>query len=157
MDKTNMKTKALVVYYTRTGNTKKVAMKIAKTINADICEIQSNRYPGIRGYFRAGFQAVFKRRPKISISKNTNNYDLIILGTPNWGKKMASPVRSFIYNREFKKLAFFCVQGGNGAEKILDDMEKLTKKPVAKFFTNEKDIGEENYKNKIKEFCRKLK
>ncbi len=152
-----MKSKTLVVYYTRTGNIKKVALEIAKTIKADVCEIQSGRYPGIRGFFRAGFQAVFKRRPKISINKNTDNYDLIIIGTPNWGKRMASPVRSFIFQREFKKIAFFCVQGGSGAEKIFEDMEKVSKKPIARFFTNGGDIGEEDYKIKLKEFCRKLK
>jgi len=152
-----MVTKTLVVYYTRTGNTKKVALEIAKTMNGDVCEIKSGRYPGLRGYFRAIFEAVFKRRPKILIGKNPDNYDLIIIGTPNWGSRMASPVRSFIHNRKFDRVAFFCVQGGNGAEKIFKNMQKLTRRHIASVVVNDRDIESGDYMVKIKEFCRGLK
>lgn len=152
------KSKILVIYYSRTGNTRKVAEEIAGNLKADLCEIKTkSRYKGIFGYIRAGFQAVFNKKPGISLDKNSHNYDLIIIGTPNWGSRMASPVRSFMSNREFKKVAFFCTQGGSGAEKLLDGMEKLTKKPIAKFFVNERDIKDNSYKQKVSEFCRRIK
>ncbi|MEK6859245.1 MAG: hypothetical protein AABX54_00370 [Nanoarchaeota archaeon] len=153
------KSKILVVYYSRTGNTRKVAEEMAGNLKADLCGIKAKSdYRGFFGYIRAGYQAVLNKKPEIRIDKNTGNYDMIIIGTPNWGSRMASPVRTFVLSREFNKLkiAFFCCQGGSGAEKLLDRMEKLTKKPVAKFFVNQRDIKDNSYKNKVKEFCGRL-
>lgn len=151
------KNKTLVVFYSRTGNTKKVGKEIAGYLKADVCEIESSKYPGFFGFLRAGLQAVFKKKPLIKFDKNPDDYGLIILGTPNWGSKMASPVRSFIDGKRFDNAGYFCVQGGSGGEKVLDEIEKLCGNAIAKMIINDKEIKEGNYKEKIKEFCEKLK
>lgn len=173
--------KSLVVYYSRTGNTKKVAQQIAITISGqcDIDEIVSRKkYSGKFGYIKAVFDAIFKKRPLIKNIKNPEKYDLVVIGTPNWGGRMAAPVRSYIYKNKFKKVAFFCVQGGSGAERVIADMKKLLErnfslsksnetapdfkikkryKPSAVFIINERDIKDNSYKQKVKDFCKKLK
>ena len=154
----NIKKKTLVVFYSRTGNTRKVAEEISKILDADICEIYSNsNYKGILGYIKAGYQAIKMKKPLIKFDKNPDDYDLIIIGTPNWGSKMASPVRTFVYGREFKNVAYFCCQGGSGGEKILNEFEDLCGKSVARLIINDRELKDECYKTKIKEFCEKLK
>jgi flavodoxin len=153
--------KALVIYYSRSGNTIIVGKDIAEALRADDEEIVSfEKYKGFFGYIRSGYEAIFKRKSDIAIMlTKVSEYDLVVLGSPNWGG-MASPVRTFISENDLKKvkkIAFFCVQGGSGAEKVLSQIEKLTKKPINTLIINAKDIGSRDYKNKIKEFCSKLK
>lgn len=151
------KKKTLVVFYSRGGNTRKAGQEIAGILNADICEIESSGYKGIFGYLRAGYQAFKNKKPVIKFDKNPDDYDLIVLGTPNWGSKMASPARTFVYGREFKKIAYFCLQGGSGGEKILNELENLCGKAIARMIINEREIKDGSYSVKINEFCGKLK
>ncbi len=151
------KTKTLVIFYSRDGATRKTGEEIAKLLEADLCEIESDRYLGIVGYIRASFGAVFNKKPEIKIDKNILNYELIVIGSPNWGGKMACPVRSFISGRELKKTAFFCVQGGSKGEKVILDMEKIAGKPIASIIISKKDFKDNSFLEKINEFCRKLK
>ncbi|MDD5193180.1 MAG: flavodoxin [Candidatus Nanoarchaeia archaeon] len=153
----NKKKRILVVFYSRSGNTKNVGNEIASILNADICEIESQHYNGILGYIKAGYQAVKKKKPLIRFSKNPDNYDTIIIGTPNWGSAMASPVRTFIEGREFISPAYFCLQGGSGGEKILKDFEQLCGKPLATMIINDPELKTDIHKNKINEFCEKIK
>jgi len=57
--------KALVVYYSRTGNTKFVAEKIAQELGADIEEVidKKNRF-GLINYLRAGGDALRRKKPR---------------------------------------------------------------------------------------------
>lgn len=54
--------KVLVVFYSRTGNTRTLARQIAVTMNSQTEEIMDrmNRR-GIRGYLRSGYEASFHR------------------------------------------------------------------------------------------------
>ncbi len=132
-----MKSKALVVFYSRTGNTKKIANEIAKNLKADICEIESDKYKSFFGFFKAGKDAILKKKTRIKVDKNPSDYNLIIIGTPNWGAKMASPVRTFIDGKKFKKSAYFCTQGGSWGEKVLDELDKICGNSIAKLIINE--------------------
>ena len=50
--------KALVVYYSRTGNTRKIAGHIAEELGARLEQVVDiNARPGIWGFFRAGMPA----------------------------------------------------------------------------------------------------
>ena len=149
--------KILVVFYSRNGNTRKVGHEIARILNGDVCEIYSGNYNGILGYIKVGYQAVTNKKPLIKFDKNSDDYNLIILGTPNWGSKMASPVRTFVYGREFKKIGYFCLQRGRGGEKLLDELDNLCGKSEAKMIINERDIRDGSYIKKINEFCWKIR
>ena len=75
--------KILVVYYSRTGNTRRVAEAISKEIGCDIEEIfdKKNR-KGIIGYIRSGKDAVRKNITEIhDLTTETNHYDLILVET----------------------------------------------------------------------------
>ena len=53
--------KVLVVYYSRTGNTKFVAEAIAQSLEADIEEIKDKKNRmGVFGFLRCGYEAIFK-------------------------------------------------------------------------------------------------
>ena len=61
--------KALVVYFSRTGGTKKVAEAISNILSCDIEEIVDTKdRTGLLGYIRSGRQAMKK---KLTAIKNT--------------------------------------------------------------------------------------
>ena len=152
--------KTLLVYYSRTGMTKKIAKMIQSKINCDIEEItDNNKYSGKLGFLKGGMNASMGRTSKInSITKNPSDYDLIIIGTPVWASNMATPIYTYLmkYNKEFKKIASFCTCMSNGYEKTLENISKLTgKKQISTMFLTSEDIG--NPEEKIDIFINKIK
>lgn len=151
--KTGMKT--LVVYYSRTGNTRKAAESIAKHLNADIDEIidKKNRTRKIIGWLIAGKDASQKKLTEIEYEKNPDDYDLVIIGTPVWAWTMTPAIRTYLSKNKFKKVAFFCTSGGSPG-KVLEHMRELSKKPLAKLSLVGREIDDSN--KKIRKFCTKL-
>ena len=90
--------KTLVVYYSRTGTTKKVAETISSMIESDIERIiDTKKRAGPFGGLAAAKDAILKRLTKIEATKNDpSDYDLVIIGTPIWVGAMSAPIRSYI-------------------------------------------------------------
>lgn len=150
--------KALIVFYSRSGRTRKVAEKIAKHLDADIEEIKTKKsYKGLLGYWRAGRDASRKFIPEISTSKDPSKYSLVIMGTPVWAWNICPPVRSYLIKNKFKDVAFF-ITGGNPQDNIFEIMEELTDKDaVATLKLRQKEIDEDSFKNKVDTFTKALK
>ena len=69
--------KILVVYYSRTGNTRKVAEEIENTLNCDIEEIiDTKNRSGLLNYITSGFQA---SRKKLTTLENIKNDPAIMI------------------------------------------------------------------------------
>ena len=78
--------KTLLVYYSRTQITEKIAKTIQKDLDCDIEEITvEDKYDGTIGYIKGGFDASANRVCEINkVTKNPKDYDLVIIGTPVW-------------------------------------------------------------------------
>ena len=148
----------LIIFYSRTGTTKKIGEEISKNLKADVEEIISfKNYHGIFGYIKASIEAIFKKIPLIKTKKNPFLYDLVIVGTPIWAGTIASPMRTYLTKNKFKKVAFFCTRGGSKVEKTFREMEKLSCKPISTLALKTKEVRNNLYKKQVKEFCDKLK
>ncbi len=109
--------KALVAYYLRTGNTKKVAEALAETLNADIEAIVSDMKD--KGMARLAMQAFLRVRAKIApTTSDAASYDMVVIGSPVWAGKMSSPIRTYLAQNKdkFTSVAFFCTHGQPGSE-----------------------------------------
>lgn len=96
--------KTLIIYYSRTGNTKAVCESLAKEINADIVEIKdlNNRMskPGIIGGM---LKTILGMRTNIFPEKvDMTEYPNVILSSPIWAAKVAPAMRTAIYMNGFK-------------------------------------------------------
>jgi len=149
--------KALIVYYSRTGNTEKIAKEISGNLKVDIDEIidMTNR-KGIIGWLRGGRDAMKNILTEIKNKKNPLRYDLVIIGTPIWAGTLCPAVRTYLSKNKFKKIAFFCTFGGNPG-KSFEEMEKLSKKPVAKLGIKDTDIKKGTYKGLLNDFLKKIR
>jgi len=156
--------KTLTVFYSRTGNTKKIAKEIAKLVQGDMEEIidEKNR-KGLLGWLISGMDAFLKRYTTIKqIEKNPSQYDIVIVGTPIWATNISTPIRTYIHNYKdgFKNTAFFCTSAGDRPKdtlKIFKDMENLcSKNPAALISFSERNVKANSFE-KIKEFAEKIK
>ena len=100
--------KTLVVYYSRTGRTKKIAEYIQSALDSEIDEIQDvkNR-KGILGWISAGRDAGSKSlTPLEDVDKLPKDYSVVIIGSPTWNNSLSSPVRTYIdkFNEELSSI-----------------------------------------------------
>lgn len=123
--------RALVVYYSHSGNTKRIADMIQKKMGADLLEIKPVvPYPvsydevveQAKKEIRAGFVPEIQKTD-VDLSK----YDTIFVGTPNWWSTIAPPVAAFLKEQDLtgKTVAVFCTHGGGGLGRVKSDVEKL--------------------------------
>ena len=151
--------KTLVVYYSRTNTTKKIAEEIKNKLNCDIEEISDDKkYSGKLGYIRGGFNATTGKTSELkNISKNPSDYDLIIIGTPVWASNMATPIYTYLekYHAQIKNIACFCTCISGGYEKTLEKMSKVSgKTPLSTMYLTKKDI--EKPEDKITTFINNI-
>ena len=112
-----VKLKSLVVYYSSTGNAKFVAETLAAEIGSDVEEIvdEKNRRGPI-GWLTAGKDARKGSETEIAPTKKSPaEYDLIVVGTPNWASRITPAIRTYLKKNSLagKKVAAFVVQDGD--------------------------------------------
>jgi flavodoxin len=128
--------KILVVFYSRSGTTRKVASVLAKMLGADVEEIVDRRdRGGPFGYVRSLVEAIDGRPTDIAAPKHdASAYDVVVIGTPVWGGSVSSPVRAYLFaNRSrLRRVAFFCCFARRGGKLALREMNALCAKvPLA--------------------------
>lgn len=137
--------KILVVYFSRTGHTRRLAIRLARELGAAtaaITEPRSRR--GLLGYQRSLYEATFRCEPEIDpLPRQPRDYDLVLIGTPVWGWQLASPVRSFAHRfaRTIRRTAFFCTMGGSGDRRAFAELERvLGRRPEAVLALTEAEL-----------------
>jgi len=149
--------KILIVFYSRTNTTKKIAEELGNKLGAAVEELKDNKnWSGPLGYMGAGWAAVAGKLVDLKEHKyDPANYDLIIIGTPVWAGRMTPAVRTYIkeHKQYFKKAAFFTTQGVAKRQRVFDNLKDLTgKEPVAELMLRTKEVARNEYAEKIDNF-----
>ncbi|MBS3073171.1 flavodoxin domain-containing protein [Candidatus Pacearchaeota archaeon] len=110
------KPKAIVIYYSRTGNTQKIAKVFARTLKCKFLNIKEN--------------------PKINLDK----YNLIFIGSGIYGMKISAEIENFIQklkNKDMneKKYVVFGTYGGSkrGIKVMKEILEHKNAKVIGQF------------------------
>jgi len=139
--------KTLIVFYSRTGHTRKLAGILARALDADVDEIrETRRREGLIGFLRSGYEAVRKVRPALlQPRRHPHAYARVVLGTPVWAAHVSSPVRSWIarHSADVRQVAFFCTYGRRGADETFAEMAQLLDHaPLATLKLTERQVHE---------------
>jgi flavodoxin len=133
--------KTLVVYYSRTGNTKVVAEKVASELKAEIEE-------------------VIDLKNRKETQKSPIDFELIVVGTPVWNSRPASAIRTYLKKNDFsgKKVAVFCTNEGMGKEKALERIKALIANGniVGELVVSKTLENKEENERRISEWCNQL-
>jgi flavodoxin len=147
----------LIVYYSLTGNTRQIAEAIAATHNADLEVIEDtfNRDTGL-GRFRSAIEGLLGLHSSITPPKHDlSEYDLVVVGTPIWSARLASPVRTYLSQQRalLKRVAFFCTQGGIGGKWTLQNMARVSGQiPIARMIISTRHMNTPVAEEKIAQF-----
>jgi len=156
---------ALVVCYSRSGTTRKVAEKLASILGARMpCDSEeihdTTDRAGTFGYLRAGRDAVSKKLTVLEkVKYDPASYDIVIIGTPLWAGTVSAPVRTYCaqYSDRFRKVAFFCT-GDSSSDSLFKEMASLCgKDPVSTLWLSRKlEVEADKYAEKTEEFINRI-
>lgn len=112
--------KVLVLYFSQSGNTEKVANFIHDEVGGDLIKLEvAKAYPSdyneLVNYAQEEQRNNSRPELKTKIS-NIDEYDTIFLGYPNWWADMPMPLYTFLdeYDLSGKTIAPFITHGGSG-------------------------------------------
>jgi flavodoxin len=154
--------RVLIVFYSRTGTTRKVADAIHRELGGELVEVHTRHYPkGLRGFLRASLDAILGRAIQIrSKPTHAQSYDLVVVGTPVWNSSLSTPIRTYMAQSlpHAHHLAFFLTHGGSGARRVFGQMTDLTgRRPLATMAVTESEFQHRNYSDKMHGFVMELR
>ena len=127
-------TKTLVVYFSATGNTEKIAQTAAEALDADIYEIT----PAVPytaedlNYNDSSSRATAEQndpsaRPEITGTvSNWEQYNTVLIGYPIWWGDAPRIISTFAESYDFtgKTVTFFCTSGSSGISTSVNTLKK---------------------------------
>ena len=123
----------LCLYYSRSGNTRQTMAEIAEALEAELVEFTDGvDRQGRKGYFRSGLDAMRRSThplEKFETAKPLEEYRLVILGSPVWAGRCASPVRGLLKRRgqELSRVAYVLTRGSDKRyEEVYRQMDSYT-------------------------------
>jgi flavodoxin len=127
-----MKKKVLIVYLSRTKNTRAIAEMIHQKMGGELVALElENPYP-------QNYQAIVAQVSKENESNflpplktkiaAIDSYDLIFIGFPTWGMQLPPPIKSFLtaYELKGKTVIPFNTNAGYGIGSSFETFKKLT-------------------------------
>ena len=141
--------KSLVVYYSRSNITKKLAEDIAGKLDCDIEEIiPTVTYTGKLGYARGIKDGASGKIVDLEATRfNPEDYDVVYLGAPVWASKAANPLISYMKKNEgkFSNVKFFLTAGSSGFETSFSQMEEASVKPQKTLALTTREVKKSTY------------
>jgi len=121
--------RTLIVYYSLSGNTERVAKDLAARLDADLQQVRerTNRQ-GFRGYLRAAFDSLRERPASlVDVAKDAGDYELTIIGSPIWVGRITPAMRTYLESirGRARNVAFFTTSGNTDVEKVVPAMQTL--------------------------------
>ena len=132
-DTTKNAEKILIVYLSRTNNTKAIAEIIHKNVGGTLVVLELEKpYPD---NYQAIVQQVVEENetgylpPLKTKIDNIQNYDVVFVGFPTWGMKLPPPMKSFLkqYDLSGKTVIPFNTNAGYGVGTSFETVKELCK------------------------------
>jgi hypothetical protein len=148
----------LIVYYSLSGNTERVAKDLAAHLDADLQRVyeRTNRR-GFWGHMRAAFDSLRERRAVLlHAARQAADYELTIVGTPIWAGRVTPAARTYLESirGRARKIAFFTTSGNTSVQKVVPMMQRLVGlESIASIGFSESELRDAAcYENKLTAF-----
>lgn len=153
--------RTLVVYYSRSGNTRKLGRAIARALECDEAEIvDRKKRSGFLGFIASSIDALKRGAADIEdTGKDPVDYDLVIIGTPVWAWSVSAPVSTYLEHVKdtLPEVAFFLTTDMTGIERTFRKMGELCgKQPAATLGLRAKDVRKDRFADRLSNFLAAL-
>ncbi len=121
----------LLVFHSRTGTARKVAIALASENDWALGEV-GRRRPGA-AFPTCAVQALLHLRPAIDYDgPDPAAFDMVVLVSPVWCGTLAAPMRSFLakFGGVLRNHAVFMVMGGHDARGAISEIDRLLGRPA---------------------------
>lgn len=148
----------LVVYFSLTGNTARVARDVAARLGADIESIEDKGHGrNLFGQITAAFDAWRRAPARIgALQHDPADYALTVIATPVWAGQMTPAIRAFLTQTSGRihKVACFITSGDTDIAKVSPSLEAAAgQRAVALTGFTAAELGEAaTYENKLATF-----
>ncbi len=157
--------RSLVLYYSNTGNTQKVAQAIAESLGAELAEVTCQRYLRWYGPVAMAWDIFTRNAPRIDVLTPPNaKYDLVVIGGPVWAARPAPPMvsllRPSVWDGAVKALFVTCngMARNSPPEPAIAELARLNTGPLAgTHIFREADIRSGAYQMEAEAFARQVR
>jgi len=159
--KNKVSNKSLVIYYSLSGNTRKVAEKIATYTDSDLYRI--NLKKELSGFGRAieywVMNSLVQASSRIKEELiNFDEYNEIYIGTPVWGYTYSTPLKEFFKKNkiEGKKIHLFATHDGGLGQTFKHFRRDLKNNNVNKEFAigSVQNVNDEILENQLRKWIK---
>lgn len=150
--------KILVSYFSASGTTKNVAQKLARTLEADLFEIEPEipyTTSDLNWNDKQSRSTIEMEDPNVrpGIARkvsNLENYDRIVLGFPVWWYTAPRIINTFLEENDLtnKRIYIFVTSGGSSSEGSMENLKKSY--PNLNFIDSRRFTGNEDKNEYIK-------
>lgn len=124
----------VVLFFSRTGTSKRVAIKIATSLGLTPLEITDDKnWNGVFGYLRGGYYASSNKSVNIKVNGDFKAADEYIVVSPLWAGGPAPSVREFLKQVPISKVNLILTCKGSDIESALTKYEDKVGKLKAGF------------------------
>lgn len=125
----------LIVFYSYTGNSRRLAQLLAAQRGWPVGEVLERRpRSGAFGYLRCAADSLLARRPAVKYEgPDPAGFATVVLVAPIWLGRLAGPMRSFVADKResIRRAAVLTTMGSRGASNAVAEIARLLgKDPV---------------------------
>lgn len=103
-----------VVYFTRTGTSKRIAEKIANKLSCETIEITDDmNWKGIIGFLKGGYYASKNKDVDIKLSKKIETFDELVVVSPLWAGDVVPAIKVFLKSTPIDKVNLVITSNGS--------------------------------------------
>ena len=116
----------LVVYYSYTGTTQRLAQLLASQRGWPLAEIRDA--DSRSGNLRCVLDSLLRRHPPITYDgPDPRHFGSVVLMAPIWMYRLASPMRTFVreHRSDLQRVGMICTQGGAGASNAFGEVAHI--------------------------------
>jgi hypothetical protein len=157
--------RTLVIYYSNTGNTQRVAKLLADELGADLAEVTCAAYLRWYGPVAMAWDIFTRHVPKVDVLlPATAAYDVIVVGGPVWAAHAAPPVLALAKHALLHSAlpAFFVTCSGTSQksppEPAIAEMRQMAAGPLlSTWIFRASEIGSDTIHALVKRFGHSIK
>ena len=127
-------TKTLIVYFSRSGNTRAMAEHIQSVVGGDLAELKTitpypEDYDTLTKQAKEELQSGYLPPLQTKID-NIGSYHVVFVGSPSWWATLAPPMRTFLATHDLsgKTIVPFVTHEGSGMARSAEDLASFCPK-----------------------------